>query len=187
MPQQVTIDFNVDDETGEANVRDGQKVTIGGMITAKTVKTTKHNQLMAFVTIEDMVGTVEVIVFPRDYEAGRAVLNEDGKVFVYGKVSLGDEPKGRLVCERLIPFDAGPKELWIQFPDKQSWFSAEQEFRGLIADSDGPDQVVIYLTAKNGRKKFLGLRDSVKADAALLGKLTAKYGEENVKVVEKGY
>ena len=179
-----TIDFNVDDETGEANVRDGQKVTIGGMITAKTVKTTKHNQLMAFVTIEDMVGTVEVIVFPRDYEAGRAVLNEDGKVFVYGKVSLGDEPKGRLVCERLIPFDAVPKELWIQFPDKQSWFSAEQEFRGLISDSDGPDQVVIYLK-KERAKKFLGLRDSVKADAALLGKLTAKYGEENVKVVEK--
>ena len=179
-----TIDFNVDDETGEANVRDGQKVTIGGMITAKTVKTTKHNQLMAFVTIEDMVGTVEVIVFPRDYEAGRTVLNEDGKVFVYGKVSLGDEPKGRLVCERLIPFDAVPKELWIQFPDKQSWFSAEQEFRGLISDSDGPDQVVIYLK-KERAKKFLGLRDSVKADAALLGKLTAKYGEENVKVVEK--
>ncbi|MEI3176462.1 MAG: DNA polymerase III subunit alpha [Lachnospiraceae bacterium] len=179
-----TIDFNVDDETGEANVRDGQKVTIGGMITAKTVKTTKHNQLMAFVTIEDMVGTVEVIVFPRDYEAGRTVLNEDGKVFVYGKVSLGDEPKGRLVCERLIPFDAVPKELWIQFPDKQSWFSAEQEFRGLITDSDGPDQVVIYLK-KERAKKFLGLRDSVKADAALLGKLTAKYGEENVKVVEK--
>ena len=179
-----TIDFNVDDETGEANVRDGQKVTIGGMITAKTVKTTKHNQLMAFVTIEDMVGTVEVIVFPRDYEAGRAVLNEDGKVFVYGKVSLGDEPKGRLVCERLIPFDAVPKELWIQFPDKQSWFSAEQEFRGLISDSDGPDQVVIYLK-KERAKKFLGLRDCVKADAALLGKLTAKYGKENVKVVEK--
>ena len=179
-----TIDFNVDDETGEANVRDGQKVTIGGMITAKTVKTTKHNQLMAFVTIEDMVGTVEVIVFPRDYEAGRTVLNEDGKVFVYGKVSLGDEPKGRLVCERLIPFDAVPKELWIQFPDKQSWFSAEQEFRGLISDSDGPDQVVIYLK-KERAKKFLGLRDSVKADADLLGKLTAKYGKENVKVVEK--
>ena len=179
-----TIDFNVDDETGEANVRDGQKVTIGGMITAKTVKTTKHNQLMAFVTIEDMVGTVEVIVFPGDYEAGRTVLNEDNKVFVYGKVSLGDEPKGRLVCERLIPFDAVPKELWIQFPDKQSWFSAEQEFRGLISDSDGPDQVVIYLK-KERAKKFLGLRDSVKADADLLGKLTAKYGKENVKVVEK--
>ena len=93
-------------------------------------------------------------MFPRDYEAGRTVLNEDGKVFVYGKVSLGDEPKGRLVCERLIPFDAVPKELWIQFPDKQSWFSAEQEFRGLISDSDGPDQVVIYLK-KERAKKFL--------------------------------
>ena len=123
-------------------------------------------------------------MFPKDYEAGRAMLNEDNKVFVYGKVSLGDEPKGRLVCERLIPFDAVPKELWVQFPDKQSWFSAEQEFRGLISDSDGPDQVVIYLK-KERAKKFLGLRDSVKADEALLGKLTAKYGEENVKVVEK--
>ncbi len=179
-----TLDFHVDDETGEAGVRDGQIVTVGGMITGKTVKTTKNNQLMAFVTIEDMVGTVEVIVFPKDFEASRPILNEDNKVFVRGRVSLGDETKGKLVCERIIPFDSLQKDLWVQFPDKAAWLAAEREFMGLIADSDGSDQVIIFLK-KERAKKLLGIRNTVKADQALLGKLALKYGKDNVKVVEK--
>lgn len=54
------------------------------MITAKTVKLTKNGQQMAFVTLEDMVGSVEVIVFPRDYESKKQLLNEDAKVFISG-------------------------------------------------------------------------------------------------------
>lgn len=180
----MTSDFNVDDETGEAVVRDGQNVIIGGMITGKTVKTTKTNQLMAFLTIEDMVGTVEVIVFPRDYENSRAVLIPDNKVFIRGRVSLGDEAKGKLVCEKIIPFDSLPKTLWIQFEDKASYFSGEKELFGLLEDSDGSDQVVIYLK-KERAKKMLGLGHTVQADSGLLEKLTLKYGKENVKVVEK--
>ena len=67
----VTIDFIVDEETEAARVQDGTYVTIGGMITGKTVKTTRNNKLMAFLTLEDLVGSVEVIVFPKDYESKR--------------------------------------------------------------------------------------------------------------------
>ena len=181
----VTSDFNVDDESGEANVADGRIVTIGGMITAKTVKTTKQNQLMAFLTVEDMVGTVEVLVFPRDYEASRAILVEDSKIFVRGRVSLGDEAKGKLICEKVVPFDGLPKTLWLQFADKASYFAGERELLRLLADSDGNDRVGIFLQ-KERAKKFLGISCSVSAsDPVFLEKLASKYGKENVKVVEK--
>ena len=179
-----TTDFDVDDETGAAGVGDGQIVTIGGMITGKTVKTTKNNQLMAFITVEDMDGSVEVLIFPRDYEANRALLSEDAKVFVRGRVSLGDEAKGKLVCERIIPFDSVPSVLWLQFPDKAAWNAGEGELMELLADSDGNDQVGIFLK-KERQQKLLGLGHTVRADEALLKKLSSRYGKENVKVVEK--
>ena len=179
-----TTDFDVDDETGAAGVSDGQIVTIGGMITGKTVKTTKNNQLMAFITVEDMDGSVEALIFPRDYEANRALLSEDAKVFVRGRVSLGDEAKGKLVCERIIPFDSVPSVLWLQFPDKAAWNAGEGELMELLADSDGNDQVGIFLK-KERQQKLLGLGHTVRADEALLKKLSSRYGKENVKVVEK--
>ena len=71
----VTTDFEIDDETGETKVRDGNTATIGGMIMNKSVKTTKNGQLMAYLTIEDLVGTVEVIVFPRNFLINRPVID----------------------------------------------------------------------------------------------------------------
>ncbi len=91
-----TNDFNVDEETGSARVEDGRSVVVGGMITAKTVKTTKTNQLMAFVTLEDLVGTLEIIIFPKDYEKYRSYLEVDKKVLFKGRVSIGDEKSGKV-------------------------------------------------------------------------------------------
>ena len=116
-----TTDFMVDEETGRAVVEDGARATIGGMITARTVKLTKNGQQMAFVTLEDMVGSVEVIVFPRDYENKKQLLNEDAKVFISGRTSIGDDPAGRLICEQVIPFDEVPKDLWLKFADKTEY------------------------------------------------------------------
>ena len=82
-----TADFQLDEETGHTKVHDGAKEIIGGMITEKTIKHTKTNQMMAFITIEDLLGTVEVVVFPRDYEKNRDYLEADSKVFVRGRVS----------------------------------------------------------------------------------------------------
>ena len=86
-----TADFQLDEETGHTKVHDGAKEIIGGMITEKTIKHTKTNQMMAFITIEDLLGTVEVVVFPRDYEKNRDYLEADSKVFVRGRVSEEDD------------------------------------------------------------------------------------------------
>ena len=180
----MATDFIVDEETGKARVADGTRATIGGMITGKTVKTTRTNQMMAFLTVEDLVGSVEVIVFPRDYEANRALLEQDAKVFVQGRVSVGDDPVGKLICERLIPFDSIPKELWIQFPDLAAYAAGGQELMDILKTSEGRDQVVIWVK-KERAKKVLPVNWNVDAGEELLGRLKGKLGEENVKVVEK--
>ena len=176
-------DFIVDEETEEAVVKDGIKAVIGGLVTGKTVKTTRTGQLMAFITLEDLMGSVEVIVFPRDYENNRDLLTEDEKLFIRGRVSLGDEPVGKLVCEQVFPFDAVPRQLWLQFEDMAGYQAAEAELMELLKSSEGNDQVVIYLK-KERAKKMLPPNWNVMADAGLLNRLYCKVGEKNVKVVE---
>lgn len=180
----MTIDFVVDEETEIAKVEDGSYVTVGGMITGKTVKTTRNNKMMAFITLEDLVGSVEVIVFPRNYESKRELFVEDAKVFIQGRVSIGDDPVGKVICERVTPFDALPRELWIKFPDKESYLEREAEILEDLKLSEGNDPVIIYLEAERA-KKVLPANRNVHTDAELLTKLTNKLGEKNIKVVEK--
>ena len=179
-----SADFIVDEETEEAVVKDGMKVVIGGLVAGKVVKTTRSNQLMAFITLEDLMGSVEVIVFPKNYEADRDVLTEDSKIFIKGRVSLGDEPVGKLVCEQVIPFSKVPRQLWLQFEDKEIYQAMEGETLGILKESEGPDSVVIYLK-KERAKKILPANWKVEAAGELMETLICKLGEKNVKLVEK--
>ncbi|MGC6177524.1 DNA polymerase III subunit alpha [Lacrimispora sp. 38-1] len=180
----VTVDFIVDEETQKTNVQDGSYVTIGGMITGKTVKTTRNNKMMAFITLEDLVGSVEVIVFPKDYESKRELFVEDSKVFIQGRASIGDDPVGKLICERVIPFSAVPKELWLKFPDKDTYVKSEREILELLRESEGSDSVIIYLESERA-KKVLPANWNVNASDGLIDILTKKLGEINVRLVEK--
>ncbi|RHQ01974.1 DNA polymerase III subunit alpha [Clostridium sp. AM51-4] len=179
-----SADFIVDEETEEAVVKDGMKVVIGGLVAGKVVKTTRSNQLMAFITLEDLMGSVEVIVFPKNYEADRDVLTEDSKIFIKGRVSTGDEPVGKLVCEQVIPFSKVPRQLWLQFEDKEIYQAMEGEILGILKESEGPDSVVIYLK-KERAKKILPANWKVEAAGELMETLICKLGEKNVKLVEK--
>ena len=180
----VTVDFIVDEETQKTNVQDGAYVTIGGMITGKNVKTTRNNKMMAFLTLEDLVGSVEVIVFPKDYESKRELFVEDSKVFIQGRASVGDDPVGKLICERVIPFSAVPKELWLKFPDKDTYVESEREVLELLRESEGSDSVIIYLERERA-KKVLPANWNVNASDGLIEILTKKLGEINVRLVEK--
>ncbi len=177
-------DFIVDEETEEAAVKDGMKVVVGGLVTGKVVKTTRSNQLMAFITLEDLMGSVEVVVFPKNYEADRDLLTEDSKIFIKGRVSLGDEPAGKLVCEQVIPFSKVPRQLWLQFEDKKMYQAMEGTILGILKESEGQDSVVIYLK-KERAKKILPANWKVEAAGELMEKLIRQLGENNVKVVEK--
>ena len=179
----VTTDFQADEETGKARVYDGQTVIVGGMITAKTVKTTKNNQLMAFVTLEDLVGSVEVIVFPRDYERNREFLNEEEKIYVRGRVSLSEDAQGKLICQRVVAFSQISNEIWIRFKDKDDFAQNESRVYSAIENSDGHDRIVIFCQAQKAIKRLPAIYN-VSGDAQLIGRLESDFGPENIKIVQ---
>ena len=179
-----TLDFLVDEEAGACKVLDGSIELIGGMITARTLKTTRNNTLMAFLTLEDMVGAVEVIVFPRDYEKYKLLLNVDDKIYIRGKVAVEEDKQAKLICQEVIPFSAVPREVWIQFFNKNSFVENEQNLYSLLGEFDGNDTVCIYLSQEKAVKKLPKSRNiSINSDS--LQKLYEKFGQENVKVTEK--
>ena len=179
-----TVDFQIDEELGTSKAGDGEIAVIGGIITNKTVKYTRNNKVMAFLTIEDLVGTVEVVVFPNDYEKNVQKMEEDSKVFIRGKVQGDTDKASKLICEKIYSFDDVPKELWVQFETKEDYLTEENEFLKLLSGSRGTDRVIIYVRTPKSIK-YLGIEKSVKINETLLGKLYEKYGMDNVKVVEK--
>ncbi|MDE7266638.1 MAG: DNA polymerase III subunit alpha [Lachnospiraceae bacterium] len=177
-----TSDFYLDEETGISHIQDGSTVKIGGMIADKKIKYTKNDKIMAFLTLEDLVGSVEVIVFPNAYEKFSSKLMEDNKVFIEGRVNAEEERDGKLICENVISFSEIPRKVWIKFSNINSYVEKESALFDAIFDSDGKDNVIIYIE-ETRQKKTLPPNRNVQADSELLDRLRALFGEENVKVV----
>ena len=179
-----TMDFQLDEETGRTKVREGEKRIVGGMITEKTIKYTKNNKTMAFLTIEDLLGTVEVVVFPRDYEVHRNHLEEDKKVFVKGRVSEEDDNASKLICESIIPFEQTTCELWIQFSNIEAFKQEEAHLYEMMLHAEGEDGVVIYCAEEKAVKRLPKNRN-ISVSKELLAEIETYFGKERVKVVEK--
>ena len=180
----VTSDFYPDEETGQPHVLDGSKQIVGGMITEKIIKYTRNNKIMAFLTLEDLVGTMEIVVFPRDYEKNAHMMEVDAKVFIQGRVSAEDDKPSKLICEKISSFESIPKEIWIQFEGKTEYEQQVHHLYELLGNSDGNDQVVVFLKKERMMKRLPASR-SVLINNSLVETLTREYGTENVKVVEK--
>ena len=176
-------DFVVDEDTGEATVREGQSVILGGMISEVTLKLTKKNQNMAFVTLEDLTGSLEILVFPRDFEQNRPMLREDNRIYVRGRVSLGaDDPKGKLICERMIGFDDVPRDIWLQFSDKDDY---NQNYASMESLRDGR-AMTVFLASERAVKRIPGRKEvSREAEDDFIKRLQDAFGSENVRIVEK--
>ena len=177
-----TADFILDEEDDSVKVADNAKVTLGGMITSKQIKRTKTERMMAFLTLEDLYGTVEVIVWPGDYEKNSRYLVEDAKVFISGRASVEEDKDAKLICEKIYAFEEMPKELWLQFKTREEYVEREKELLDIIHDYEGKDTIVIYISSSR-EKKILGANCRVSACEELMAKLYAVFGEENVKVV----
>ncbi len=176
-----TADFILEEESGETVVKDGEPVIIGGIIADKKIKYTRNDKVMAFLQLEDLVGTVEVIVFPKDYEKNADKLVEDNKVFVKGRVSIEEDKDGKLICERITDFDEIKKKLWIKFATKEEYEKAEQELLQILSDSDGKDSVYIFVENPKAIKN-LPANKNVNVEKDLVEKLQALYGKDNIKV-----
>lgn len=110
-----TADFRWDEEEERCGVIDGETVTIGGVIMRLQTKITKNSKIMAFVTLEDLYGSVEVLLFPNTYEQARQSLAVDGRIFVRGRVSVGDEEDAKLIAGAAVPFG---EEAALQGPEQ---------------------------------------------------------------------
>ena len=179
-----TLDFQIDDSTGKPKVHDGAREIIGGMITAKTIKYTRNQKTMAFLTVEDLLGTVEVVVFPRDYEKNQNYLVEDAKVFIKGRVNEEDDAPSKLICESITPFDQKKKELWIQYQSKDDYMQDESHLFELLKSSEGENAVIIYCKNEKAIKR-LPKGKNIHIEPGILSRLMNFYGEASVKVVEK--
>lgn len=180
----MTSDFEIDEETGECKVNENSHVIVGGIINDIRMRMTKTGQSMAYVTVEDLVGTVEVIVFPKTYMDFRKYITMDNKVFVTGGVDQRVEENAKVLARKIIPFDSIPRDVWIKFPNKQAYIDSEKKLFNILSTSDGNDKVIIYCEAEKA-KKYLPLSMTIKAAGETLSQLMSNFGAENVKVVEK--
>lgn len=177
-----TADFALDEESGEVAAQDGRTATIGGMITEKKIKYTKNEKVMAFLQVEDLLGSVEVIVFPSQYEKYGRNITEDSKVFIRGRISVEEEKDGKLICEQITPFENVARKLWIKFSTKGEYEAHKDELFDALRQSEGKDSVVIYV-ADPKSMNALPRNWNVNAGEELVGQLEGLYGKENVKVV----
>ena len=179
-----TTDFSLSEESDKPNVEDEAKTIVGGMITSITSKITKTNQMMAFFTIEDLYGTVEVVAFPRDYEKNRSMLLQDKKVFVVGKVKTEADRAAKIFLNRIIPFDEMPKELWIKFENIEGFQKMEEKLERDLFSQKGNCLVNIYCVQEKAKKSY-GKTKGIYLSEEILKNLEEEYGTENVRVVEK--
>ena len=99
-----SIDFLMDEE-GKVNVPDQSYATIGGIISHVTNKSARNGKPMAFLSLEDLYGVVEVIVFPADFARNRPLIQEGRRVLITGKVTVDSDADGKLIAERLIDLE----------------------------------------------------------------------------------
>lgn len=175
----MSTDFELDDETGELKVKVDSKATIGGMIMAKSVKPTKTGQLMAYLTIEDLVGTVEVIVFPRTFSTYRNIIEGTDKLFITGRVNANADENAKLICESVVPFEDVPRKLWIRFASEEEYLKKAADLAEELKYSDGKDSIIIYCTKENKRIALPQSRN-IRITPDILASLRAQYGIKNV-------
>ena len=176
----ITTDFYLDEETGIPEVKDGQKAILAGMITERRTKYTKNDKMMAFVTLEDLTGAVEVIVFPKTYERAAMKLNEDAHVIIEGHVSVEDEKNAKLIADKVMTFEEVPRTVWVQFANRDAFDSSEKEMLGIIEGHGGKDSIIVYLKDTKQMKKYPAIKFN--AGNEVMNMLQDRFGNENVQI-----
>ena len=177
----MTLDFAQPEEGEEPKVEDKSRVTVGGIVSAVTRKFTKNGAQMAFITLEDLVGTIEVIVFPRQYDSSRHLIVEGKKLFIDGEANIEENAAGKVIANKIREFSDVPSELWIAFQDKEDYLKNNQELLERLSANKGNDKVMIVL-AKERQRKMMPAQYAVNITKEFLQQLKDRYGEEFVKV-----
>ena len=177
-----TTDFEPDEDTGRTLAQDNLHYVLGGMVSDVVTKITKTNQNMAFVTLEDLYGSLEILVFPRDYEKYRDLLQVDRRLYIKGRATVSEE-SGKLIAEFIIPMDQVPKQIWIQTETVADYLEAEGALDDVIRRYPGDAGINIYSRSEKKIKKLPDYK-KIAPDDRTLAELCELFGKENVKVVE---
>ena len=164
----------------EDGIKDDELCIIGGMLAGINKRITKKNDMMAFLTVEDNTGTVEAVAFPRIFEQAKEFLEEDRKIFVKGRIQKKDEGEAKLIAEKIIAFENLPKEIWIQFADKEEYERQEQSLHRVIDENRGECELVLFLKKEKAIKRLpknRGIASGEKTKEALI----ELFGKENTK------
>lgn len=179
----MSLDFAVPEEEESYKIKDKSRVTVGGIITTVTRKFTKRGEQMAFLTLEDLVGTVEIVVFPREFDKYREILMEGRKIFITGEADIQENAPGKVKASEIKEFVQVPSELWIAFKDKEAYIAGEQKLISLLSENKGNDRVMIAL-AKERQRKIMPAQYRVDANKNFVEKLKEIYGEDLVKLLQ---
>lgn len=180
----VSSDYQVDETTGSPKLREGQRVISGGIVFDRKFKITKNGKQMAFLTLEDLLGQIDVLVFPNVFERCRALLDFDQQVFVSGHVSIGRDETASLIADEIISVEDARKEVWVAFPDKKAYEKGKEPLEAYIAAHTGTSEVVVFLRAEKA-KKTLPPALRMQANEDTQAGLSALFGKDNVKLVER--
>ena len=179
-----SLDFAYDEEEGMVNVAPGKDYILGGIASVVNIKLTRNNQRMAFITLEDLVGSVEVIVFPRDFDKYKDLIEEGRKYIISGKASLEENDAAKLIAGKIIPFEEVPREVWLQFENKAELERVEDELNKIFEGNKGNARVMLYCREERQVKQVNAIRGISYAETAI-DELKQKLGSENVKIVVK--
>ncbi|MBQ2718989.1 MAG: DNA polymerase III subunit alpha, partial [Clostridia bacterium] len=174
-------------EEGEgAAYTDGARVTVGGVITRRTVKNLKNGSTMGFITLEDRYGEIDGIVFSKTLESLGRLLVQDAAVAVTGKLSLKEGEKPEVIVMSVTPLRSdteappsatgGPRRLFLRVPSLDS--DACRMALRLLERYRGDIGVAVYDASS---EKYVTVSDRfVSEDPELLGALYRVLGRENV-------
>ncbi len=178
MPE-VTI-FNRED-----TLQDNDRVILGGILASVNQKITRNNSIMAFLTLEDLTGTIEVIVFPKTLEKVKELCVTDSLVIIKGRLSLKEDEQPKLICESIEPLEkVNNSKIYLRVEDTIAAKALNKRLKEILV-SDYLGDTPIYIFENKGKQKFRVPRDrwvSLNSDVTTL--LRETLGEENVKVVD---
>lgn len=179
-----SMDFTYDEEEERVKVSPTGNYVLGGIATGVNVKLTRKNQRMAFITLEDLVGNIEVIVFPRDFEKFKNIIEEGRKYIISGKASLEENADAKLIAGKIIPFEEVPREVWLQFENKTKLEEIESKLNEIFLNNKGNAKVMLYCREEK-QVKQVNTVNGISYAEQVMALLKEKLGEENVKIVTK--
>lgn len=182
-----------EDEANEQRMElDNKKVIMGGIITSVKVKATKNNSIMAFITLEDMYGSIEVLVFPKVYEKYTKLVQEDNLILIKGRLSLREDEEPKLLAEEIWPLKrpgddgTGPNEekLYIRVPHDR-YNDIISSVKSVLSAFKGSTPVYICIEDRGNKKRNIMAASKnlwVEVNQELLDRLNQILGEDNIKV-----